>query len=160
MVERALRFEDSLHRDWVGSSEEPTSRGPLPWTLPRNWDELRGRTLHWPCWTDIHPPAHIESAGYKGAWNPISSDPLSLTSFPSPSTRWEESHSPQALGLVLRLTLKQGTPISKQTIVTLWERARLFSQPFLLAFSAGKSLQSCPTLCDPIDGSPPGFLVP
>ena len=23
-----------------------------------------------------------------------------------------------------------------------------------------KSLQSCPTLCDPIDGSPPGFLVP
>ena len=25
---------------------------------------------------------------------------------------------------------------------------------------AAKSLQSCPTLCDPIDGSPPGFLVP
>ena len=23
-----------------------------------------------------------------------------------------------------------------------------------------KSLQSCPTLCDPIDGSPPGFRVP
>ena len=23
-----------------------------------------------------------------------------------------------------------------------------------------KSLQSCPTLCDPIDGSPPGFSVP
>ena len=23
-----------------------------------------------------------------------------------------------------------------------------------------KSLQSCPTLCDPIDGSPPGFPVP
>ena len=23
-----------------------------------------------------------------------------------------------------------------------------------------KSLQSCPTLCDPIDGSPPGFAVP
>ena len=22
---------------------------------------------------------------------------------------------------------------------------------------AAKSLQSCPTLCDPIDGSPPGF---
>ena len=25
---------------------------------------------------------------------------------------------------------------------------------------AAKSLQSCPTLCDPIDGSPPGSLVP
>ena len=23
-----------------------------------------------------------------------------------------------------------------------------------------KSLQSCPTLCDPIDGSPPGYPVP
>ena len=25
---------------------------------------------------------------------------------------------------------------------------------------AAKSLQSCPTLCDPIDGSPPGSLLP
>ena len=25
--------------------------------------------------------------------------------------------------------------------------------------AAAKSLQSCPTLCDPIDGSPPGFSV-
>ena len=28
------------------------------------------------------------------------------------------------------------------------------------AAAAVKSLQSCPTLCDPIDGSPPGFPVP
>ena len=28
------------------------------------------------------------------------------------------------------------------------------------AAAAAKSLQSCPTLCDPIDGSPPGFPVP
>ena len=28
------------------------------------------------------------------------------------------------------------------------------------AAAAAKSLQSCPTLCDPIDGSPPGPLVP
>ena len=27
-------------------------------------------------------------------------------------------------------------------------------------YAAAKSLQSCPTLCDPIDGSPPGSLVP
>ena len=26
--------------------------------------------------------------------------------------------------------------------------------------AAAKPLQSCPTLCDPIDGSPPGFPVP
>ena len=26
--------------------------------------------------------------------------------------------------------------------------------------ATAKSLQSCPTLCDPIDGSPPGFPIP
>ena len=30
---------------------------------------------------------------------------------------------------------------------------------FLTAAAAAKSLQSCPTLCDPRDGSPPGKLV-
>ena len=40
-----------------------------------------------------------------------------------------------------------------------------FSQPLHMAFSlhsaaAAKSLQLCPTLCDPIDGSPPGSLIP
>ena len=30
----------------------------------------------------------------------------------------------------------------------------------LLLTATAKSLQSCPTLCDPIDGSPPGFPVP
>ena len=34
---------------------------------------------------------------------------------------------------------------------------RTDSQP--AAASAAKSLQSCPTLCDPIDGSPPGSTV-
>ena len=28
-----------------------------------------------------------------------------------------------------------------------------------VAAAAAKSLQSCPTLCDPIDGSPPGFRI-
>ena len=30
----------------------------------------------------------------------------------------------------------------------------------ILSAAAAKSLQSCPTLCDPIDGSPPGSPVP
>ena len=32
--------------------------------------------------------------------------------------------------------------------------------PHGLAAAAAKSLQSCPTLCNPIDGSPPGSPVP
>ena len=37
-----------------------------------------------------------------------------------------------------------------------------FSVSFIYSFMfvAAKLLQSCPTLCDPIDGSPPGFSVP
>ena len=34
------------------------------------------------------------------------------------------------------------------------------SKPAAAAAAAAKSLQSCPTLCDPIDGSPPGSPVP
>ena len=30
---------------------------------------------------------------------------------------------------------------------------------FMYAAAAAKLLQSCPTLCDPIDGSPPGSSV-
>ena len=35
-----------------------------------------------------------------------------------------------------------------------------FSQESVKAAAAAKSLQSCPTLCDPRDGSPPGSPVP
>ena len=34
------------------------------------------------------------------------------------------------------------------------------SNPWMVPAAAAKSLQSCPTLCDPIDGSPPGSPVP
>ena len=35
----------------------------------------------------------------------------------------------------------------------------MLTNPYAAATTA-KSLQSCPTLCDPIDGSPPGSPVP
>ena len=31
---------------------------------------------------------------------------------------------------------------------------------YYISAAAAKSLQSCPTLCDPIDGSPPGSSIP
>ena len=36
----------------------------------------------------------------------------------------------------------------------------LFNMLSAAAAAAAKSLQSCPTLCDPIDGSPPGSPIP
>ena len=40
-----------------------------------------------------------------------------------------------------------------------WGAKQTHSSILQLAATA-KSLQSCPTLCNPIDGSPPGFPVP
>ena len=34
------------------------------------------------------------------------------------------------------------------------------SFPTAAAAAAAKSLQSCPTLCDPVDSSPPGSPIP
>ena len=48
------------------------------------------------------------------------------------------------------------TQPSKESVSLLLLLSR-FSE---LAAAAAKSLQSCPTLCDPIDGSPPGSPVP
>ena len=42
----------------------------------------------------------------------------------------------------------------------LHQQYELLTACWKLKFSAAKSLQSCPTLCDPIDGSPPGSPVP
>ena len=36
---------------------------------------------------------------------------------------------------------------------------KIYMRPYVAA-AAAKSLQSCPTLCDPRDGSPPGSPVP
>ena len=43
-----------------------------------------------------------------------------------------------------------------------WEALQYCSRLLILIAAApsAKSLQSCPTLCDPIDGSPPGSSVP
>ena len=38
--------------------------------------------------------------------------------------------------------------------------AKTLATPPLFPHVAAKSLQSCPTLCDPIEGSPPGSPVP
>ena len=45
--------------------------------------------------------------------------------------------------------------MASHSSILAWEILRI-EQPA----AAAKSLQSCPTLCDPIDGSPPGSPVP
>ena len=40
------------------------------------------------------------------------------------------------------------------------QKTKIMASGPIAAAAAAKSLQSCPTLCDPIDGSPPGSPVP
>ena len=48
-----------------------------------------------------------------------------------------------------------GTVLGK--IITLWNVTLAAAAA---AAAAAKALQSCPTLCDPTDGSPPGSTIP
>ena len=75
----------------------------------------------------------------------------------------------EKIGLKLNI---QKTEIMASGPITSWQidgetvRDFIFWAPKSLqmvtaaAAAAAKSLQSCPTLCDPIDGSPPGSPVP
>ena len=49
------------------------------------------------------------------------------------------------------------TAEDKPQNLRLWRDASLSR---VAAAAAAKSLQSCPTLCDPIDGNPPGSPIP
>ena len=44
--------------------------------------------------------------------------------------------------------------------ILVYTNLKLFIHTKMVAAAAAKSLQSCPTLCDPIDSSPPGSPVP
>ena len=60
-----------------------------------------------------------------------------------------------------KLRVSTHTPKSNpDTLVPLLETAVLNDGLMTPEAAAAKSLQSCPTLCDPIDGSPPGSPVP
>ena len=48
----------------------------------------------------------------------------------------------------------------KEDIQIVNEHMERCSTALIIAAAAAKSLQSCPTLCDPIDGSPLGSPVP
>ena len=47
------------------------------------------------------------------------------------------------------------------TCVYLWQiHVDVWQNQYNAAATAAKSLQSCPTLCDPVDGSSPGSPIP
>ena len=69
--------------------------------------------------------------------------------------------------LICRTILSRLNWVSKHSIINLQLLVRkipsnpdiIVEHPGSLSAAAAKSLQSCPTLCDPIDGSPPGSPI-
>ena len=77
--------------------------------------------------------------------------------------RWPgQALSPQGLLLFLAPCFVNNdyvtAEITYSTVVLSWSPATLWTKCIYAA--SAKSLQSCPTLCDPIDSSPPGCPVP
>ena len=72
--------------------------------------------------------------------------------------------------LLVSSWLKDGTHISNAPCIGRWDLyhwatgeadiCRCVHTDIYAAAAAAKSPQSCPTLCDPIDGNPPGSPVP
>ena len=79
-----------------------------------------------------------------------------------PSQKWEELET--ALTIVTIALVGQNRAVykpvpAKESWMTMIDLEPCLDRDWVLA-AAAKSLQSCLTLCDPIDGSPPGSPVP
>ena len=68
---------------------------------------------------------------------------------------WRDCHS-LLQGILLTQESNPGFLHCRQILYCLSHQG----SPDSVTATAAKSLQSCPTLCDPRDGSPPGFPVP
>ena len=72
----------------------------------------------------------------------------------SDAPKWFKSKHP-----TLEMTF-HSTTLEQSPLFAVFSHSTNFSVALLLTAAAAKSLQSCPTLCDPIDGSPPGSPIP
>ena len=59
---------------------------------------------------------------------------------------------------MVHMLLKPGLENFEHYFASMWDESNM--ETYIAAAAAAKSLQSCPTLCDPIDSSPPGSPVP
>ena len=77
--------------------------------------------------------------------------------------RWLSSKESTCLNQETRVpSLSQENPLEKEIAIhssILAQEIPCTEEPAAAA-AAAKSHQSCPTLCDPLDGSPPGFSIP
>ena len=116
-----------------------------PWTLVHGI--LQARILEW-----------VAFPLSRGCIEP-QSPTLWVDSLPSESTRKPKNTGVDSLSLLQGIFLTQELNQGLLNSRILYQLNYQGSPLLLSAAAAAKSLQSCPTLCDPIDGSPPGSFV-
>ena len=75
------------------------------------------------------------------------------------------SHRVSLLSYLIRSSSHKSTPSFRKGFTFSWKSDKILGSSLtltvnVLTAAAAKSLQSCLTLCDPIDCSPPGFPIP
>ena len=72
---------------------------------------------------------------------------------------WLEMIDKMFLLALQKLHIKPSKPELEVSNPSFW-KTHMYMITEVTAAAAAKSLQLCMTLCDPIDGSPPGFPIP
>ena len=78
-------------------------------------------------------------------------------------TMWPSSSGPRLVHKRIENTIHPHRNLCMFIIAQRWKQPRCLSTgewKKMWYIDTAKSLQSCPTLCDPIDGSPPGSPIP
>ena len=130
----------------------------IHWLGQRQVDHVTLKGLLYLCAAPVHP------------WTKVNRNPVciaiglrthTLVSFELPLSMSRGIPGPAGM-CALRLHIPSGpwywTNPMCWTFVSKWPL--VCPQPAWVLSAAAKTLQSCPTLCDPIDGSPPGSPVP
>ena len=155
---------------------------PNPGMKPMSLGLLRGRWILYPL-RHLESPYSTAAAAKSLQLCPTLCDPIDGSPPGSPvpgilqartpewvaisfSNAWKWKVKAKSLGRVWLLATPwtaayQAPPSMGFSRQEYWSRVPSPSPPYSTAAAAAKSLQSCPTLCDPIDGSPPpGSPIP
>ena len=133
---------------------------PQWWQLGRVWGPGPERATNW----DV-PPLRQDLYSGGPRWAPRHKGPFTPWLQPACSTETDTNYNSPPQPLVGHpggplLPTKWATVNQQPVNSPILPLVGAAESPFLFPAAAAKSLQSCPTLCDPIDGSPPSSPVP